>query len=64
MDIIKKLRKHGEIENELKDFYDSLSAQIEEYMCHLLDQVCFFINLIKFFSKHQYIFLHEVLQWC
>ena len=39
MDVIKKLRKEADIQDELKNFFKNLALQVEEYMCQLLDQV-------------------------
>ena len=39
MDVIEDLRAVALLESELKEFYATLSSQVEEFMCHLLDQV-------------------------
>jgi len=39
MDIIENLRTLAASESELREFYKDLSLQVEEFMCHLLDQV-------------------------
>ena len=39
MDVIEDLRAVALNEWELKKFYAALSRQVEEFMCHLLDEV-------------------------
>ena len=48
MDVIEDLHAVALNESELQEFYTTLSRQVEEFMCHLLDEV-------RLDSKHLHI---------
>ena len=50
MNLIIQLRKNKEAEHELKEFYEKLADQVEEYMCRLLDEVR--VTTMKIFTAY------------